>query len=162
MEKKIHNAGNNSHTGNMESFNHFLQRRISQTIGYSNAFYVARAQQAMMDFNFQKDYKIIGNGVLRKNKNSEYLSRAQHGPNITVPGLSVLKAFLGKEFSGDKSYNIWDEEKHLKLITDYKREFDYKRFSIFSCSYYFQMLLFIPSIITFITREFFSQKCFQY
>lgn len=115
LEKKIYDAANNAHTGNIESFNHFLQRRISQTIGCSHEFYEKRAQMAMCDFNYQKEWKIYGEGVLRKNKHSQYLCRAQHGPDITIPALSVLNNVLGKEFSNDKTYKGWDEKQRLQL-----------------------------------------------
>jgi hypothetical protein len=119
FETKIYDAAPYALTSGVESFNHSVQRYITQTIGCTHNFYKARAQVAFLNYNFQKCWKVHGYGSLVHNKHSTYLRRAQHMPDITMPAISIVKAFLGPEFSSDSNFLKWCESE-TNILSDKK------------------------------------------
>ena len=91
---KLYDAVLYGHTYANESFFHMLQIMVSQTLGTTHDFYKMRAIVAMLEWNWQREWKILGQGTLRKNKHSTTMVRNQHLPRITGPRLEIIKRVL--------------------------------------------------------------------
>jgi hypothetical protein len=83
FETKLYDAAPYALTSGVESFNHSVQRYITQTIGCTHAFYRSRTQVAYLNYNWQKDWEVHGYGSLVNNKHSTFLCKAQNMPDIT-------------------------------------------------------------------------------
>jgi hypothetical protein len=98
FESRIYDVSLYGHTYSNESFFHALQIMISQTIGITHDFYKCRAIVAMLEFNWQREWKVLNQGVLRKNKHSTTVVRKQHLPHMTGPRLEIARRVLGPLF----------------------------------------------------------------
>jgi hypothetical protein len=131
FETKLYDASLYAHTFANESFHHSVQVMVSQTIGITHEFYELRVYVTALEFNWQREWKLLGQGMLRRNKHSTTLSRSQHLPSTTGPRLEITRRVLGPLFSDGGAadpkgiFTGWfdDKQSYLKLKRENRQKF---------------------------------------